>query len=173
MNSCKRSGCDAYRPSRRTFYAPNSPINSAVVSRKNRSHERKTCHARGLFRRPGHRNAMHYTLIPSRTLPPCGGGSIPFGTRCDRGQVSPSPLAGEGWDGGETLGRSAPLMRTPTPPSPVEGEGPAPRLTTKLVPNSIDLPPPRGEGVLTYPCQPLGGKAYVAHLWSILSPAMP
>jgi hypothetical protein len=33
------------------------------------------------------------------------------------------PLAGEGGDGGETLGRSAPLRRTPTPPSPVEGEG--------------------------------------------------
>jgi hypothetical protein len=46
------------------------------------------------------------------------------------------PLA-EGGDGGETLGRSAPLRRTPTPPSPVEGEGPAPRLPTTLVPNSI------------------------------------
>jgi hypothetical protein len=39
--------------------------------------------------------------------------------------------------GGETLGRLAPLKRTPTPPSPVEGEGPAPRLPTTLVPNSI------------------------------------
>jgi hypothetical protein len=54
----------------------------------------------------------------------------------------------------EKLGRSAPLMRTPTPPSPAEGEGPAQRLTTILVPNGIALPPPRGEGVLTYPYQP-------------------
>jgi hypothetical protein len=46
--------------------------------------------------------------------------------------------------GGEQLGRSAPLMRTPTPPSPVEGEGPAPRLTTTLVPNSIALPHQEG-----------------------------
>jgi hypothetical protein len=63
----------------------------------------------------------------------------------------PSPLMGE------KLGRSAPLMRTPTPPCPVGGEGPAQRLTTKFVPNSIDLLPPRGEGVLTYPCQLDGG----------------
>jgi hypothetical protein len=62
------------------------------------------------------------------------------------------PLVGEGGDGGEKLGCSAPLRRTPTPPSPVEGEGAAPRLTTTFVPNSIGgrwgwgedarLPPP-------------------------------
>jgi hypothetical protein len=28
-------------------------------------------------------------------------------------------------------------MRTPTPPSPAEGEGPAPRLPTTFVPNTI------------------------------------
>jgi hypothetical protein len=33
------------------------------------------------------------------------------------------PLVGEGWDGGEKLGRSAPLRHTPTPPSPAKGEG--------------------------------------------------
>jgi hypothetical protein len=75
------------------------------------------------------------------------------------------PLVGEGGDGEETLGRSAPLRRTPTPPSRVEGEGPTPRLTTKFVPNSIDPPPSRGRGVfegdvpeILPPVSPPGGK---------------
>jgi hypothetical protein len=49
-----------------------------------------------------------------------------------------------GW--GEKLGIFAPLMLTPTPPSPVEGEGTAQRLTTKFVPNSIEPFPLKGEG---------------------------
>jgi hypothetical protein len=47
------------------------------------------------------------------------------------------PLVGEGWDGGEKPGISAVLILTPTPPSPVEGEGTTQRLTAPLVPNSI------------------------------------
>jgi hypothetical protein len=96
---------------------------------------------------------------------------------------APSPPGGGRGGWGETRGRSAPLRRTPTPPSPIEGEGPAPRLSTTLVPNSIgggfgwgwdlcsfphtptfplgggrgiDLPLStlaRGKRVLTYPCQ--------------------
>jgi hypothetical protein len=52
------------------------------------------------------------------------------------------PWRGKGGMGGD----AGPLMRTPTPPSPVKGEGLAPRLTTTLVPNSIDPPPSRGRG---------------------------
>src|SRR5581483_2384055 len=51
---------------------------------------------------------------PSLTLPRRGGGEF----------SAPSPLAGEGWDGGSP----------PPSPSPVEGEG-----------NSLPLPPLRGK----------------------------
>jgi hypothetical protein len=44
---------------------------------------------------------------------------------------------------GEKPGVSAPPMLTPTPPSPVEGEGTAQRLTVEYVPSSIDPPPSR------------------------------
>jgi hypothetical protein len=73
---------------------------------------------------------------------------IVFGTRFAKEASFSFPPGGGRLGWGEKLGRSAPLMRTPTPPSPVEEEGPAQRLTTKFVPNSIALPPPRGEGVL-------------------------
>jgi hypothetical protein len=49
-----------------------------------------------------------------------------FGTRLAKeASCSFRPGGGRG-DGGETLGHSAQLKRTPTPPCPVEGEGPAP-----------------------------------------------
>jgi hypothetical protein len=48
---------------------------------------------------------------------------------------------------GEKGGRSAPLMRTPTPPSPVEGEGPAQRLTTTFVPKVLTFPRQGGRGL--------------------------
>jgi hypothetical protein len=65
---------------------------------------------------------MHRDITPTRTLP----------TLC-----IPSPHCGGriGW--GEKLGISAVLMLTPTPPSPVEGEGTEQRLTAPFVPNSI------------------------------------
>jgi hypothetical protein len=53
----------------------------------------------------------------------------------------PLPL---GASGSEGLGRSVPPMRTLTPASPVEGEGPAQCLTTTFVPNSIVSPQGRG-----------------------------
>jgi hypothetical protein len=57
-----------------------------------------------------------------------------------RRQSCPSPLVEEGWDGGEKLGIAAVLMLTPTPPSPVEGEGTEPRLIAPLVPTVLVLP---------------------------------
>jgi hypothetical protein len=60
-----------------------------------------------------------------------------------------------GW--GETRGRSAPPTRTPTPPSPVEGEGLAPRLPTTLVPNSIAVRP--RVGLVTWQSAPVAGLA--------------
>jgi hypothetical protein len=92
-------------------------------------------------------------LFPHPHLPP-----IVFGTRSAKEASCSFPPGGGRWGWGETRGRSAPLRRTPTPPSPVEGEGSAQRLPATLVPNNIDPPPPRGKGVLTDPCQPLAGE---------------
>ena len=49
-----------------------------------------------------------------------------FGTRLAQEASCSFPLGGGRWGWGETRGRPAPLRRTPTPPSPVQGEGPAP-----------------------------------------------
>jgi hypothetical protein len=64
---------------------------------------------------------------------------IVFGTRLAKEASLSFPPGGGRLGWGEKLGRSAPLMCTPTPPSPVEGEGPAPRLTITFVPNSIEI----------------------------------
>jgi hypothetical protein len=50
---------------------------------------------------------------------------------------SPFPPGGGRLGCWEKLGITAVLRRTPTPPSPVEGEGAAPRRTALLVPHCI------------------------------------
>jgi hypothetical protein len=48
--------------------------------------------------------------------------------------------------GGEKPGIAAVLILTPTPSSPVEGEGTEPRLIAACVPNRIDLPARQVQG---------------------------
>jgi hypothetical protein len=82
----------------------------------------------------------------------------------------PSPLMGEGqYCSAQMLLSGAALV-----PPPRRGKENDASLANR-VPNTIDLPPPRGEGVLTSPCQSQGGGSAsqgmrMTYLPSLVSP---
>jgi hypothetical protein len=80
------------------------------------------------------------TVLPAQSLIPApleGKGAIVFGTRLEHSACTPSPLAGEGRDGGRCL--TSRRRRCAPPPRPL---------------------PSRGEGILVSPPRKIGAERY-------------